>query len=206
MSLLDLTGRDLLAAFAADTPTPGGGSASAFAGAMGASLLAMVSQMKKTRHNTDEERAVLADTGNRLLALRDELARLTDEDTEAFNGVMSAFKKPKTTDEEKELRTCAIQTATLEATVTPLRVMQTAADALMLGLTVARFGNRNAASDAHVGISLLLAAVGGANENVEINLPSLTDEGRRLKLREDAATVRTRAAQAASQAKAALRE
>lgn len=152
MSLLDLTGRDLLAAFAADTPTPGGGSASAFAGAMGASLLAMVSQMKKTRHNTDEERAVLADTGNRLLALRDELARLTDEDTEAFNGVMSAFKKPKTTDEEKELRTCAIQTATLEATVTPLRVMQTAADALMLGLTVARFGNRNAASDAHVGI------------------------------------------------------
>ena len=206
MSLLDLTGRDLLAAFAADTPTPGGGSASAFAGAMGASLLAMVSQMKKTRHNTDEERAVLADTGNRLLALRDELARLTDEDTEAFNGVMSAFKKPKTTDEEKELRTCAIQTATLEATVTPLRVMQTAADALMLGLTVARFGNRNAASDAHVGISLLLAAVGGANENVEINLPSLADEGRRLKLREDAATVRTRAAQAASQAKAALRE
>ena len=205
MSLLDLTGRELLAAFSADTPTPGGGSASAYAGAMGASLLAMVSHLKKSRHNTDEERAVLAETGGRLLALRDDLARLTDEDTAAFDAVMAAFKLPKATDEEKAARTEAVQAATLAATLAPLRVMQAAGDALMLALTVARFGNQNAASDVHVGVSLLLAAVGGANENVEINLPSLANESRRLKLREDAATVRTRAAQAASQAKAALR-
>ncbi|MBL8142529.1 MAG: cyclodeaminase/cyclohydrolase family protein [Acidobacteria bacterium] len=205
MSLLDLTGRDLLAAFSADTPTPGGGSASAYAGAMGASLLAMVSHLKKTRNNSDEERAVLVDAGAKLLALRDDLARLTDDDTAAFDAVMAAFKRPKATDEEKSARTAAVQAASLEATVVPLRVMQAASDALMLALTVARFGNRNAASDVHVGVSLLLAAVGGANENVEINLPSLTDEARRLKLREDAAIVRTRAAQAASQAKAALR-
>ena len=119
---------------------------------------------------------------------------------------MAAFRLPKGTDEDAAARTEAIQAATLRATLAPLRVMQLSTDALMLALTVARFGNRNAASDVHVGVSLLLAAVGGANENVEINLASLADEGRRLRLREDASTLRTRAAQAASQAKAALRE
>jgi glutamate formiminotransferase/formiminotetrahydrofolate cyclodeaminase len=206
MSLLDLSGRDLLAAFAEDTPTPGGGSASAYAGAMGASLLAMVARMTRSRHDTDEERGVLGDAGGRLLTLRDGLAQLTDDDAAAFDAVMVALKRPKATDQERAARTEAIQVATLRATVVPLLVMQASTDALMLALTVARFGNRNAASDVHVGVSLLLAAVGGANENLEINLPSLTDDGRRLKLREDAAIVRTRAAQAASQAKAALRD
>ncbi len=206
MSLLDMSGRDLLAAFSSEAPTPGGGSAAAYAAAMGTSLLVMVSHLRKSRHNTDEERGVLRDAGARLLALRDELAPLTDEDASAFDAVMAAFRLPKGSDDEKAARADAIQGATLRATLAPLRVMQLSTDALMLALTVARFGNRNAASDVHVGVSLLLAAVGGANENVEINLASLADEGRRLSLREDASTLRTRAAQAASQAKAALRE
>jgi glutamate formiminotransferase/formiminotetrahydrofolate cyclodeaminase len=202
-SLLTLPARDLLDAFAAPTPTPGGGSAAALAGALGASLLLMVARMPRTRTGADAERAGLDAASAALLPLRDRLAALVDEDTAAYGAVMAAFKRPKGTAEEMAARKAAIQSATRRATETPLHVMAATADALEAAATVATHGNANAASDVRVAVSLLSAACAGARENVLINLPGLGDAVRPA-LAADAERVRSSAEAAAVAAIAAL--
>ena len=90
----------LLDAFASNQPVPGGGSAAALAGAVGASLLIMVAGLPKTRHGTDEERSALTATAARLRPLRDELASLIDRDSEAYTSVINAYRLPRSTDAE----------------------------------------------------------------------------------------------------------
>lgn len=203
MSLMERSARALLDEFAASTPTPGGGSAAALAGAIGASLLRMVAAMPKTRTGAPDERASLDGTLEPLDAARARLAALVDEDTAAYDGVMAAFKLPKATDEEKAARRLAIQRATRVATDTPLEVMRTAARALGAAAIVSRHGNGNAASDVKVGVSLLLSACEGAHENVTINVPGLA-EGERSGVEAEAATVRADAEGLAREARAAL--
>lgn len=200
-SLLSLPTRDLLDAFAATTPTPGGGSAAALSGALGASLLLMVARMPRTRGGSDAERAALDAAAAALLPLRDRLAGLADEDTAAFDGVMAAFKLPKGTDAEKAARKAAIQAATRQATETPLSVMRAAAGALDLARPVVAHGNANAASDVRVGVSLLLSACEGAHENVIINLPGLPKDVSTA-LASEADRVRAAADRAAAAARA----
>ena len=167
---------DLLDAFASTDPVPGGGSASAVAGALGASLLMMVAAMPKTKSGTPEETADLAAAGARLRPLRDQLTALVDKDSEAYNQVVDAFKLPKGTDEEKTSRKAAIQVATKMATEVPLDTLRACRDAIRHALIVARSGNRNAASDVGVALELLVAGAKGATLNVDINLGSITDE------------------------------
>jgi len=166
---------ELLEAFSSSDPTPGGGSASALAGAVGASLLAMVAGLPKTRHSADEDRPALDEARVALVALRDTLAGLVDADSEAYDRVVAAFRLPKATDEEKTARSAAVQAAFRGATETPLAVMRGCEQTIRHGSVVASRGNPSAASDVQVGLELAAAGLRGARLNVEINLGSLKD-------------------------------
>lgn len=175
-NLTNLTVAELLAAFRSSEPTPGGGSASALAGAVGASLLAMVAGLPKPKAATEEEQRQLAEAGARCTELAIQLETLIDEDSAAYDLVVGAFRLPKGTDDEKVARTAAIQRALTAATETPLQVMRLCARGLEALHTVDRLGNPNAASDVQVAFSMLRAGLRGAHQNVEINLGSLKDE------------------------------
>lgn len=166
---------DLVDAFSSTDPVPGGGSAAALAGAVGASLLLMVAGIPRTKSGAPEETADLADAAARIRPLRDSLLELVDRDSEAYSQVLAAFKLPKASDAEKSQRQEAIETATRSATEVPLATMRACRQALRGAVTVAANGNRNAASDVGVAIELLYAALRGARMNVEINLAALSD-------------------------------
>jgi formiminotetrahydrofolate cyclodeaminase len=166
---------DLVDAFSSTDAVPGGGSAAALAGAVGASLLLMVAGIPKTKTGAPEETADLAEAEARLRPLRDSLLELVDQDSEAYMHVVTALKLPKGSDAEKSQRQEAIETATRVATEVPLDTMRACQQALRGALTVAANGNRNAASDVGVAIELLLAALRGAGMNVEINLAGMSD-------------------------------
>jgi formiminotetrahydrofolate cyclodeaminase len=167
---------DLIDAFASNEPVPGGGSASALAGAVGTALLIMVAAMPKTRTGAPEETADLAETEARLRPLRNDLTGLIDRDSEVYATVIAARRLPKDTDEQKATRRAAIQAGTVLATEVPLDTMRACRQALEGAVIVAKNGNRNAASDVGVAIELLLAGLRGAGLNVDINLAGLTDQ------------------------------
>ncbi|RJP82178.1 MAG: methenyltetrahydrofolate cyclohydrolase [Candidatus Zixiibacteriota bacterium] len=174
--LIEMTAKDFLAQTASSSPAPGGGSASALAGALGVALAEMVINLtvgKKKYADVSEELSTLLP---RLNQARRDLETAVDRDTEAFNGVMAAYGMPKDTEEQKQARTAAIQAATRQATEVPLGVMGTCLHALELTQTVAAKGNRNSISDAGVAGLLLAAALEGAALNVKINLPSLPED------------------------------
>jgi len=172
-----MTVAQLLAALASPNPTPGGGTAAAIAAALGTSLLVMVGGLAKSKNNTDDEKAALATARAAIEPIATRLTQLADADSEAFNAVMDAFRLPKVTDNQKAVRTRAIQDALRGATVVPLDTLRAAAEALDHGRAVADYGNRSAASDVGVAIGLLKAAADGAAANVRTNLESLKDEG-----------------------------
>lgn len=165
----------LLAAFRSSEPTPGGGSAAALAGAVGASLLAMVAGLPKPRAASDDEQRQLAAAGERCTALALQLESLIDQDSAAYDLVVNAFRLPKATDEEKAARSAAIQDAMKAATEAPLEVMRRCAETLAFGPAILALGNPNASTDGQVGCELLAAALKGAEQNVEVNLGSLKD-------------------------------
>jgi formiminotetrahydrofolate cyclodeaminase len=171
-----MTVAQLLAALSSPDPTPGGGTAAAIAGAMGTSLLVMVSGLAKSRNSTDEEKAALQQARAALEPITATLTALADADTASFNAVMAAYRLPKATDEDKAARTRAIQEALRGATVVPLDTLRACAAAIEQGRIVAEHGNRSAASDVGVAIGLLKAAADGAAANVRINLGGLKDE------------------------------
>lgn len=183
--LADLTLSALLDAFAAAEPTPGGGSASAIAGAIGTSLLMMVAGLAKSRTNTEEERVALSEARAALTSVRDRFMALADVDSAAFDRVMLAYRLPKNSDEEKATRTASIQTAIKSATEAPLDTLRATAEAMRHAGVVATHGNRSAVSDVGVGVALLEAAASGAAANVRINLSSLKDEAFRQAAADD---------------------
>lgn len=166
---------DLLDAFASNEPVPGGGSASALAGAIGVSLLIMVAGLPKTKSGTPEEAADLAEASARLRPLRDELMALVDEDSEAYTAVVAAMRLAKSTDADKQARRAAIDDAMRAATETPLETMRACQQALRGAVVVAGGCNRNASSDAGVAIELLVAALRGAALNIDVNVKGLSD-------------------------------
>jgi len=166
---------DLLQAFRSPDPTPGGGSAAALAGALGASLLAMVAGLPKSRAATEEDAERLQAAGRRCAAIAGDLTTLVDRDSEAYDLVVGAYRQPKGTDEEKAARSAAIQQAMRAAIAAPLDVMRACAAAAEQGVVVAALGNPSASSDVRVGFELLGAGLRGAKLNVEINLGSVKD-------------------------------
>jgi formiminotetrahydrofolate cyclodeaminase len=167
---------DVLDAFSSSAPTPGGGSASALAGALGASLLAMVAALPKTRNDTSDERAALDAARTKLLALRARLIDLVDRDAAAYDAVVSAYRLPKTTDGERAARKTAIQDALKLASEVPLETCLTANGVLREAATVAEAGNPSARSDIAVAVQFLTTAVQGALYNIEANIGSVSDD------------------------------
>jgi len=165
----------LLDAFASNQPVPGGGSAAALAGAIGASLLIMVAGLPKTRHGTDEERSALTAAAARLRPLRDELASLIDRDSEAYTSVINAYRLPRSTDAEQAARRNAIDEAMRAATEAPLATIRACERAMREAEVVASSGAASASSDVAVGIELLKTAARGAGMNVDTNLAAVKD-------------------------------
>lgn len=173
--LIDLTVKGFADETSRESPAPGGGTISAYMGALGAALGTMVANLSSHKAGWDarwEEFSNWADKGQQL---QRELMVLVDEDTEAFNRIMEAFGLPKGTDEEKAARSAAIQTATLFATQVPLHTMQASFKVFELCRAMAEEGNPNSVSDAGVGVLAARAAVLGAGLNVKINASGLKD-------------------------------
>lgn len=173
--LIDLTVKDFSEETSRESPAPGGGTIAAYMGVLGAALGTMVANLSSHKAGWDarwEEFSNWADKGQQIQA---ELLVLVDEDTEAFNRIMDAFGLPKGTDEEKALRSAAIQEATLFATQVPLHTMQASFKVFELCKAMAEEGNPNSVSDAGVGILAARAAVLGAGLNVKINASGLKD-------------------------------
>jgi len=165
----------LLDAFASNQPVPGGGSAAALAGAVGASLLIMVAGLPKTRHGTDEERAALTAAAARLRPLREELAALIERDSEAYTSVMNAYRLPKSSDVEQATRSQAIDEAMRAATEAPMATIRACERAMREAEVIATSGAASASSDVAVGIELLKTAARGAGLNVDTNLAAVKD-------------------------------
>jgi methenyltetrahydrofolate cyclohydrolase len=175
MKFGEMTVRQFLGALASPDPTPGGGTAAAVAGAMGTSLLVMVTGLAKSNTNTDDEKAALATARQALQPSVTTLTALADADAAAFDQVMGAYRLPKASDEEKAARSTAIQTALQGATTVPLQTLRACAAAMAHAEAVAACANRSAVSDVGVAIGLLEAAAAGAEANVRINLASVRD-------------------------------
>ena len=173
--LVDMTCTDFAEETASESPAPGGGSISAYMGALGAALGTMVANLSAHKAGWDarwEEFSDWADKGQEVMT---ELLHLVDEDTAAFNRIMAVFAMPKTTDEEKAARSAALQEATLYATEVPLRTMKASSRVFELVRAMAQTGNPNSVSDAGVGALAARSAVMGACLNVKINAAGLKD-------------------------------
>ena len=173
--LVDLTVKGFAEETSRESPAPGGGTISAYMGALGAALGTMVANLSSHKAGWDDRWKEFSDWADRGQALMRELLHLVDEDTEAFNRIMAAFGMPKKTDEEKAARSAAIQAATLYATQVPLHTMQASYEAFSICRAMAEEGNPNSVSDAGVGALAARAAVLGAGLNVKINAGSLKD-------------------------------
>ena len=175
--IVDRTIREFLDELASSAPTPGGGSAGALVGAVGAALLAMVG------HLTAGKKGYEAVEGSmrRLIAesdrLRDELARLADEDVRVFGEVMAAYRMPRGGDGERAARKAAVQTALRSATEAPLALARACAEVIELAEAAAEEGNANVVSDAGVGVVAAHAALRAAALNVYVNARSIEDRG-----------------------------
>ncbi len=173
--LIDMTCRDFADETASESPAPGGGSISAYMGALGAALATMVANLSSHKAGWDDRWQEFSDWAVKGQQIKDDLLFLVDEDTNAFNRVMDSFGLPKTTEEEKAERSAAIQEATKYATEIPLRTMQRSFDAFEIIKAMAADGNPNSVSDAGVGALCARSAVMGAFLNVKINAAGLKD-------------------------------
>ena len=171
--LVDMTCSAFAEETASESPAPGGGSISAYMGALGAALGTMVANLSSHKAGWDERWEEFSDYAERGQALMAELLHLVDEDTEAFNRIMAVFAMPKATDEEKAARSAALQSATLYATQVPLKTMKAALRVFEIVKAMAEIGNPNSVSDAGVGALAARSAVLGAQLNVKINAAGL---------------------------------
>lgn len=161
---------------ASESPAPGGGSISAYVGALGVSLATMVANLSSHKKGWDERWEEFSNWAEKGEVLKNELVRLVDADTKAFNQIMLAFGLPKVTDEEKAARAKAIQEATKFAIEVPFKVMQIACESMEVIKAMADIGNPNSVSDAGVGALCARSAVMGAFMNVRINAAGYDDK------------------------------
>ena len=174
--LVDLTCTGFCEETASESPAPGGGSVSAYMGALAASLGTMVANLTGGKAAYDDEWEKFSDVAVHGQQLKNELLHLVDEDTNAFNKIMNAFGLPKKTDEEKAARSAAIQDATKFATEVPFHTMQKAFETFEVCRAMVEWGNPASVTDGGVGALAARSAVMGAHLNVKINASSLKDE------------------------------
>ena len=173
--LVDMTCTGFAEETASESPAPGGGSISAYMGALAAALGTMVANLSSHKAGWDDRWEYFSNWADNGMAVMNELLYLVDEDTAAFNKIMDVFGMPKGTDEEKAARAEAMEVATLYATQVPLRTMKAAYKAFDVVRAMAEEGNPNSVSDAGVGALAARSAVMGACLNVKINAAGLKD-------------------------------
>ena len=173
--LVDMTCTGFAEETASESPAPGGGSISAYMGALAAALGTMVANLSSHKAGWDDRWEFFSDWADNGMAVMNELLYLVDEDTAAFNKIMDVFGMPKGTEEEKAARAEAMEVATLYATQVPLRTMKAAYKAFDVVRAMAEEGNPNSVSDAGVGALAARSAVMGACLNVKINAAGLKD-------------------------------
>ncbi|MBS1734208.1 MAG: glutamate formimidoyltransferase [Bacteroidetes bacterium] len=174
--LVSMTLTDFADETASESPAPGGGSISAYIGSLGISLATMVANLSSHKKGWDERWEEFSDWADKGEYYKNELLKLVDADTRAFNQIMAAFGLPKSSDAEKAARTKAIQDATKYAIEVPYKVMQLACDSLEVIKAMADVGNPNSVSDAGVGALCARSAVMGAFMNVRINASGYDDK------------------------------
>lgn len=181
---------------ASESPAPGGGSISAYMGALAAALGTMVANLSSHKAGWDDRWEFFSNWADEGMSIMNELLALVDEDTAAFNKIMDVFSMPKSTPEEKEARSAAMQAATLYATEVPLRTMTAAHKAFGIVRAMAEEGNPNSVSDAGVGALAARSAILGAQLNVRINAAGLKDRETAERLCAEAAAIATQAIKA----------
>lgn len=174
--LIDKKVGNFLDELASNSPTPGGGSVAALAGALGAALISMVGNLtlgKKKYEDVEEDIKKIISSSEKL---RYELSQLVEEDVKVFNNFMATYKMPKETEDEKRIRAEKIQASLIEAAKVPLKVAYKCLDIMILSKEVAEKGNVNVVSDAGVAVLMAEAAIDSAILNVKINLRMIKDE------------------------------
>ena len=187
--LTELTIKEFINKVISNDPVPGGGSVSALNGALAASLSAMVANLTVGRKKYAEVNDIMEEMSSRFEKLSSRLIEDVDRDSDAYNRVFAAFKLPKETDEEKKVRSEAIQRETKYAAQVPMEVARAVYEVLPMIDTVAQKGNSNAMTDACVSMMCARTAILGALLNVRINLTSIKDEAFVNAMREEADTI-----------------
>ena len=194
--LVDMTCTGFAEETASESPAPGGGSISAYMGALAAALGTMVANLSSHKAGWDDRWEYFSNWADNGMGVMNELLYLVDEDTAAFNKIMDVFGMPKGTDEEKAARAAAMEAATLYATQVPLRTMKAAYKAFDVVRAMAEEGNPNSVSDAGVGALAARSAVMGACLNVKINAAGLKDRAVADALVKEAEEIQTAAQKA----------
>ena len=187
--LVRMTCKDFAYETASESPAPGGGSISAYMGALGAALGTMVANLSSHKPGWDSRWKEFSDWADKGQAMLAKLVALVDEDTAAFNRIMAALGMPKGSEEEKKARAEALEAATLYATEVPLKTMKAALEVFPLLSAMASEGNPNSVSDAGVGALAARSAVLGAQLNVRINAAGLADREAAERLCAEAAEI-----------------
>ena len=187
--LTELTIKDFISKVISNDPVPGGGSVSALNGALAAALSAMVANLTVGRKKYVEVNDLMQELSARFEKLSQKLIEDVDRDSDAYNRVFAAFKLPKETDEEKQVRSEAIQQETKYAAQVPMEVARAVYEVLPQIDAIAQKGNSNAVTDACVSMMCARTAILGALLNVRINLSSIKDEAFVNAMREEADTI-----------------
>lgn len=191
--LIDMSLADFVRETASDSPAPGGGSVAAFAGAIGTALGSMVANLSSHKRGWDIRWKEFSDWAEKGKLIYEELLKLVDKDTDAFNQIMEAFKLPRENAAEIAARKNAVQSATLNAIKIPFRVMQLSYESMELIEAMAETGNPNSVTDAGVGALCAATAVSGAYLNVLVNAVGITDKMAIKDILSDAAIIEVQA-------------
>ncbi len=175
--LVDLTVREFSDEVFRESPAPGGGSVSSYVGSLGTSLAGMVANLSCNTRGWEDKVDTFSDISYNINKIREELLFLVDEDSNAFNKIMNAYKLPKNNDKESKARLEAINKSTLYAAEVPLRVMKKAFESYEYISKLAKDGNQNSISDSGVACLCVYTSIYGAYLNVKINLKDISDDG-----------------------------
>lgn len=174
--LVKMTLYDFMNETASESPAPGGGSVAAYVGTLGVALGTMVANLSSHKKGWDDRWKEFSGWAEKGKEIQNKLLRLVDDDTNAFNEILKAFRMPKSNDEESKIRSKAIQDATREAALVPFRVMETAISGYDLILDMVEKGNPESVTDAATGALALRACIRGAYLNVKVNVIGLSDK------------------------------
>ena len=173
---IELTASEFSDEVTRESPAPGGGSVSAYVGSLGASLGAMVANLSSNKRGWENQVEMFSHIADQINVIRNELLLLVDEDSNAFNMIMLAFKLPNNSEKEKKIRLKSINESTIYAAKVPLKVMEKSYECYDLILKLAKEGNQNSISDARVACLCVYTAIYGAYLNVKINLKDLPND------------------------------